>query len=101
MHTIADLISPNLLKRTHRVEVSKPEADAEQHGKALVDVGFSNRARIQSGLSILTDISAAIYVSPGVQNIRHALLLGVIQVVMGAYHIAVSITVTSDVPVPE
>jgi hypothetical protein len=75
--TIADLIGSDVLEWTHGVKMPKSKPDTEEHGEALVDVSFGNRARIQRGLSILTNIATTIYISASVQNVGHALLLGV------------------------
>ena len=80
--------------------MAKSKPDAEEHGEALVDVSFGYRARIQSGLSIVTDVATTIHISTSVQNVGHALLLGVIEIVMRANDVGVSIAVTGNVPVP-
>ena len=63
MRTTADLISSDGLKWTDRIEVPETKTYAEEHGKTLIDIIFSDCAGIQSGLCIMTDVTSTINIS--------------------------------------
>jgi hypothetical protein len=79
--------------------VPEPHPHPEEHGEPLVHVRLRDRAGGEGGLGVLADVPAAVDVGAGVKDVGDALRLRMVEIVVGADHIAVGIAVRGDVSV--